>query len=55
MNVPLRRPMTVDAFMAWEGEQKERWEFDGFQPGAGRRFGRGLVGDQGRACGPSAL
>jgi Uma2 family endonuclease len=32
MTIALRQPMTVDAFLAWEGEQEERWEFDGFQP-----------------------
>ena len=32
MNVPLRRSMTPDEFLAWEGGQEARLEFDGFQP-----------------------
>jgi Uma2 family endonuclease len=31
MNVALRRPMTVDSFLAWEDDQELRHEFDGFQ------------------------
>ncbi len=38
MNVALRRPrMSMDEFLAWESQQEERWEFDGFDP-------RGMVG-----------
>ncbi len=32
MNVPLRKPMTREEFLAWEGRQELRYEFDGFQP-----------------------
>lgn len=32
MNVALRRPMTLDQFLAWEERQELRYEFDGFQP-----------------------
>ena len=32
MNVALRRPMTLDEFLAWEERQELRYEFDGFQP-----------------------
>jgi Uma2 family endonuclease len=32
MNVALRRPMTVDEFLAWEAAQEDRWEFDGLVP-----------------------
>lgn len=32
MNVALRRPMTVDQFLAWEERQEQRYEFDGVQP-----------------------
>ncbi len=32
MNVALRKPMTVDQFLAWEERQALRYEFDGFQP-----------------------
>ena len=32
MNVALRRPMTLDQFLAWEERQAMRYEFDGFQP-----------------------
>ena len=32
MNVPLRRSMTPDEFLAWEERQDLRWEFDGLQP-----------------------
>ena len=30
MNVALRRPMTIDAFLDWERRQELRYEFDGF-------------------------
>ncbi|MGE0221744.1 MAG: hypothetical protein AB7F35_09915 [Acetobacteraceae bacterium] len=32
MSVVPRRPMTLEAFLAWEERQEERWEFDGFAP-----------------------
>ncbi len=32
MNVALRRPMTLEQFLAWEEQQELRYEFDGFQP-----------------------
>lgn len=32
MNVALRRPMTLDEFLAWERAQELRHEFDGVQP-----------------------
>jgi Uma2 family endonuclease len=32
MNVALRTPMTLEAFLAWEERQELRYEFDGFQP-----------------------
>lgn len=32
MNVALRRPMTLDEFLAWERAQELRYEFDGVQP-----------------------
>ena len=32
MNIALRRPMTLDQFLAWEQRQELRYEFDGFQP-----------------------
>ena len=33
MNVTLRRPaMSLDEFLNWEGQQEERWEFDGCGP-----------------------
>ncbi len=33
MNVALRTPrMSLDEFLAWESQQEERWEFDGFGP-----------------------
>lgn len=31
MNVAVRKPMTVDEFLAWEASQELRFEFDGFQ------------------------
>lgn len=31
MNVAVRKPMTVAEFLAWEGRQVLRFEFDGFQ------------------------
>jgi Uma2 family endonuclease len=32
MNVALRKPMTVEEFLAWEERQELRYEFDGFRP-----------------------
>ena len=32
MNVVLRKPMSLDAFLDWEERQELRYEFDGFQP-----------------------
>ncbi len=32
MNIALRKPMTVEQFLAWEERQELRWEFDGLQP-----------------------
>lgn len=32
MSVALRRPMALAEFLAWEGRQELRWEFDGFEP-----------------------
>lgn len=32
MNVALRKPMSLEAFLAWEERQELKYEFDGFQP-----------------------
>ena len=32
MNVAVRKPMTLEQFLAWEAEQELRYEFDGFAP-----------------------
>jgi Uma2 family endonuclease len=32
MNIVVRKPMTVEQFLAWEDRQELRYEFDGFQP-----------------------
>jgi Uma2 family endonuclease len=32
MVAALRRPMSLDEFLAWEERQTVRWEFDGFAP-----------------------
>jgi Uma2 family endonuclease len=32
MNVAVRRPMTVEQFLAWEERQPTKYEFDGFVP-----------------------
>lgn len=32
MNVALRKPMTLEQFLAWEDRQERKFEFDGFQP-----------------------
>jgi Uma2 family endonuclease len=29
-----RKPMSLEAFLAWEEQQELRWEFDGFEPAA---------------------
>ncbi len=34
MNVALRRPMSLDEFLAWERGQELRYEFDGIRPAA---------------------
>ena len=32
MNIALRKPMTLQQFLAWEDRQELRYEFDGFAP-----------------------
>jgi Uma2 family endonuclease len=32
MSVAMRRPLSLEAFLAWEEQQELRWEFDGFEP-----------------------
>ena len=32
MNVALRKPVSLEAFLAWEERQELKYEFDGFQP-----------------------
>jgi Uma2 family endonuclease len=32
MSVAMRKPMTLEEFLAWEEAQELRWEFDGFAP-----------------------
>ena len=32
MNIAVRAPMSLEAFLAWEERQELRYEFDGFQP-----------------------
>lgn len=32
MNIALRKPMTMQEFLAWEEQQSTKWEFDGFEP-----------------------
>jgi hypothetical protein len=32
MNIALRKPMNLEAFLDWEERQELRYEFDGFQP-----------------------
>jgi Uma2 family endonuclease len=34
MNIALRKPMSLQEFLAWEERQELRYEFDGFQPKA---------------------
>ena len=68
MNVPLRKPMSLAEFLAWEERQELRYEFDGFQPVAmtGGTFGHDritfnlhkaldarLAGSRCRPCGPN--
>ena len=45
MNIVLRRPMTLEQFLAWEDRQELRYEFDGFQPVAmtGGTFAHALI------------
>jgi Uma2 family endonuclease len=45
MSSALRRPMTLEAFLAWEEQQELRYEFDGFQPVAmtGGTIEQGLI------------
>jgi Uma2 family endonuclease len=40
------KPMTAEEFLAWEERQEERYEFDGFRPGAmtGGTFAHGIIG-----------
>ena len=32
MNIALRKPIGVEAFLDWEERQELRYEFDGFRP-----------------------
>jgi Uma2 family endonuclease len=32
MSIPLHKPMSLEAFLAWEEQQELRWEFDGIEP-----------------------
>ena len=43
MNIAMRKPMTLQEFLAWEDRQELRYEFDGFQPIA-------MTGGHGSAC-----
>jgi Uma2 family endonuclease len=45
MNLPLRRPMTLDQFLAWEQRQDLRYEFDGVDVTAmvGGTMAHGLI------------
>ena len=45
MSVAMRKPMTVEEFLAWEEGQELRWEFDGFAPVAmtGGTVEQGLI------------
>lgn len=45
MSAAVRRPMTIDEFLAWEERQELRWEFDGFTPVAmtGGTFGHSQI------------
>jgi Uma2 family endonuclease len=51
MNVPLRKPMTLPQFLAWEERQELRYEFDGFHPVAmtGGTLAHELIGGALRA------
>lgn len=46
MNHALRKPMTLDEFLAWEDQQEHKWEFDGFAPVAmvGGTFEHTVIG-----------
>jgi Uma2 family endonuclease len=45
MSVAIRKPMTLEEFLAWEEGQELRWEFDGFAPVAmtGGTVEQGLI------------
>jgi Uma2 family endonuclease len=45
MNVVLRKPMSLDTFLAWEAKQELRYEFDGVHPLAmtGGTFGHDQI------------
>ena len=45
MSSALHKPMTLDAFLAWEERQEPRYEFDGFAPVAmtGGTLGHGKI------------
>jgi Uma2 family endonuclease len=45
MSVALRKPMTLEEFLAWEERQELPWEFDGFAPVAmtGGTVEQGLI------------
>jgi Uma2 family endonuclease len=45
MNIALRKPMTLEQFLAWEDRQELRYEFDGIQPVAmtGGTFAHALI------------
>ena len=45
MSVAMRKPMTLEEFLAWEEGQELRWEFDGFAPVAmtGGTVEQGLI------------
>jgi Uma2 family endonuclease len=47
MSMAQRRPITIDAFLAWERKQELRYEFDGFEPVAmtGGTLNHGAIGD----------
>ena len=32
MNIAVRKPMTIEQFLAWEDRQELRYEFDGLEP-----------------------
>jgi Uma2 family endonuclease len=45
MNIVLRKPMSLEQFLAWEERQELRWEFDGARPLAmtGGTFGHDQI------------